>query len=91
MVRPHSLSYIQKVACFAFQKIFKVIASPNQLLHATLKGNDEVFFIDLDDLKSIVSAETDVLIVFDDMMKDARYNGTLEILFTKGETKELAL
>src|SRR5271167_2831926 len=39
-----TVSYIQKVACFTFPKVFIVTTSPNQPLYTTLKGNDQIFF-----------------------------------------------
>jgi len=43
-----------------------------------------VFFKNLAELESVVEEETNVLIVLDDMMKETRYNATLEKLFTRG-------
>ena len=73
-----TVSYIQKVACFRFPKIFIVTASPNQPLYEPLKENPQNFFITLEELGSIVENEIDVLIVLDDMMKEACHNGALE-------------
>src|SRR5271156_2692882 len=79
-----TVSYIQKVACFQVPKIFIVTASPNQPLYTTLRENNQVFFINLTELETVVEKETNVLIVLDDMMQETRYNATLEKLFTRG-------
>ena len=86
-----TVSYIQKVACFRFSKIFIVTASPNQPLYKSLKENKQIFFVNLKELERIVEDETDVLVVLDDMMKEARYNGTLEVLFTKGRHEMISI
>ena len=38
----------------------------------------------LEELDEIVEKESDVLVVLDDMMKEARFNHSLEALFTRG-------
>jgi len=86
-----TVSYIEKVACFRFPKIFIVTTSPNQLLYKSLKENERIFFVSLDEFESIVESESDVLIVLDDVMKEARCNGTLEALFTKGRHEMISV
>jgi Poxvirus A32 protein len=85
------VSYVQKVACFRFHKIFIITSSPNQPLYITLKENLQIFFINLQELEAIVKEEKEILIVIDDMMQEVRYNTTLENLFTTGRHERISI
>src|SRR5271163_2625023 len=51
-----TVSYIQQIACLTFAKMYAVTTSPDQPLYIALQENSQVFFIDLDELDSVVKA-----------------------------------
>ena len=86
-----TVSYIQQTACLTFQKIFLVTMSPDQPLYATLKENNQVFFISLDELDAVIKSNKDILIVLDDVMKEVRFSNTLETLYTRGRHQHISI
>src|SRR5277367_1624916 len=86
-----AVCYIQEIACLAFQKIFIVTMSPDQPLYATLKENSQVYFIDLDELDAAVKSNRDILMVLDDVMKEARFSCMLEMLYTRGRHQHISI
>ena len=79
-----TISYIQKIACYTFDKIFIVSASLDQPLYGALKNNNQIYFVTLEELEVVVESHKDSLIILDDVMQEARYNNTLETIFTNG-------
>jgi len=86
-----TISYIQKIACLTFSKIFIVTASHDQPLYDLLKSNDQIYFITLKELDAVVKSHKDILIVLDDVMQETRYNNTLESVFTRGRHQRISI
>ena len=79
------ISYIRKIACLTFQKIFIISASPDQALYQPLKGQDLIQFTDLANVAGTIKARRGaVLVILDDIMQEARYDDTLEMLYVRG-------
>jgi hypothetical protein len=86
-----TISYIQKIACLTFPKIFIVTPSHDQPLYDLLKDNKQVYFITLEELEATCKANTNCLMVLDDIMQEARYNHTLETIFTRGRHQKISV
>ena len=86
-----TISYIQKIACLMFPKIFIVTASHEQPLYDLLKDNSQVYFISLTELEATIKSHRDILIILDDVMQEARYNNTLETIFTRGRHQRISV
>ena len=86
-----TVSYIRKIACLRFARIYIATASPEQPLYTSLKENPQIFFISLDELAAVVKHEKDVLIILDDLMKEARNNDSLQMVYTKGRHERISI
>ena len=65
-----TVSYIQQIACLTFSKIFIITASPDQPLYVPLRENNQVYFILLDELETVLKSNRGILVILDDMMKE---------------------
>src|SRR5271156_104836 len=86
-----TVSYINKIACLRFPRIYIATSSPEQLLYDTLKDNCQIFFVTLEELPTVVKREKDVLIVLDDLMKEGRNSECLQALYTKGRHERISI
>ena len=86
-----AISYIEKIACLTFPKIFIVTTSHDQPLYDLLKDNKQVYFITLEELDSAVKSHKESLVVLDDVMQEARFNNTLQAVFTKGRHQRISI
>ena len=86
-----TVAYLQQIASVSFKKIFIVTTSPDQLLYIPLKENRQVFFIDVNELEHVVKSHRDILVVLDDVMKEARFSATLEKLYTRGRHQHISV
>ena len=85
------VSYITQIACLTFKKIFIISRTPDQPLYGQIKGNTLIEFVELDELEFIVSNNKDILIVFDDVMYEARNSATIENIHTRGRHQRISV
>jgi len=85
-----AVSYIQQVAYHTFSKIYIVTTFPDQFLYNQLKENSHIFFITFDEVESVLKSSIDILVVMDDMMKEALFNRTYEMLYTRGRHQRIS-
>ena len=86
-----TVSYIQQIAYLTFTKIYIVTASPDQPLYSQLKDNCQILFISFEELQAVIKSSKDILVVLDDMMKETRFDRTIEALYTRGRHQRISV
>jgi hypothetical protein len=74
-----------------FKHIFIISRTPDQPLYQRIKGNSQIEFITLNELDNIVHERRDILIIFDDIMQEARNSTTIANLHTRGRHQGISV
>ena len=85
------VSYVQKIACYTFQKVFIATSTPDQDMYTPLKDIEKVIFVSFEELQTIIQSSSNILVILDDVMQEARFNPTLENLYTRGRHKKISV